>query len=311
MSKLSEFDISFNSFNHLEVRTEKLWLGGNNLTGLFPWKFQNVGSKLTVLDISDNFLHGTLPGDIDLNLPHPCHLDLSNNTFNGSLPPFFGDQLQMLDLSDNQFQGEIPHSMISNMSSLLYLSFQEHSHVSCRRAWSRNLFDIQNNEFSGELSWYLPVLPKLKYLLLGGNRFEGQIPRQVCQMRDLHVLDVTRKCLSGEILDFVDNVTCCTWTDNSQGFNLEIDYLDNIEIFNKGALLTYYRLPPYLRGTDVSSNKLTGQIPIQMTRLEMILFLNMSTSLLTGQTPSSLANLTVLQSLHLSHNSLFVTIPLN
>ncbi|XP_039006266.1 receptor-like protein 9a [Hibiscus syriacus] len=105
----------------LHCITSELWLGGNNLTGPFPWRFQNVSSRLTVLDISNNFLHGTLPRDIDFNLPHLRHLDLSNDSFNGSLPPFLGDQLQMLDLSDNQFQGEIPHTMVSNMSSLLYL----------------------------------------------------------------------------------------------------------------------------------------------------------------------------------------------
>ncbi|XP_016675398.1 receptor-like protein 15 [Gossypium hirsutum] len=234
LSRLSEFDISF---NHLDVETEmmspscspsfklsilslsgcsvkkispwmlhnitsELWQSGNNLTGPFISNFQNITSKLTLLDISDNFLHVTLLEDINLNFPELRHLDLSKNSFNGNLPIFFSDQLQTLDLLDNQFQGGIPHGMTSNMSFVyLRLSrnnltgdlfpknsslpnlrwiYLNNNHLSgifpyaLTKSMELGIIDIQNNDLSGELSSYLPVLPKLKILLLPGIDLEGK-----------------------------------------------------------------------------------------------------------------------------------------
>ncbi|KAH1031114.1 hypothetical protein J1N35_043288 [Gossypium stocksii] len=369
LSRLGELDISF---NHLEVEAEmmspscfpsfklstlslggcnvkkispwmlhnitsELWLSGNNLTGPFISNFQNITSKLTLLDISDNFLHGTLPEDINLNFPELRHLDLSNNNFNGNLPMFFSDQLQMLDLSINQFQGGIPHGMTSNMSCLVYLRlsrnnltgdlfpknsslpnlrwlYLNNNHLSgtfpyaLSKSMELGIIDIQNNDLSGELSSYLPVLPKLKILLLGGNRFEGQIPVQICQMRDLHVLDLSENDLSGDIPECVDNVT--SWLDSSYGGYLPVDSWNNIDFTSKGARYIYRGcFLQYLKGIDVSYNRLTGKIPIQMTRLKGIRSLNVSNNLLTGQIPSSLGNMTFLESLDLSHNNLSGVLP--
>ncbi|KAG4165134.1 hypothetical protein ERO13_A13G060766v2 [Gossypium hirsutum] len=369
LSRLSELDISF---NHLEVETEmmspscfpsfklstlslggcnvkkispwmlhnitsELWLSGNNLTGLFISNFQNITSKLTLLDISDNFLHGTLPEGINLNFPELRHLDLSNNSFNGNLPIFFSVQLQMLDLSDNQFQGGIPHGMTSNMSCLLYLRlsrnnltgdlfpknsslpnlrwiYLNNNHLSgifpyaLTKSMELGIIDIQNNDLSGELSSYLPVLPKLKILLLGGNQFGGQLPVQICQMRDLHVLDLSENDLSGDIPDCVDNVT--SWLDSSYGGYFLYDSWNKIDLTFKGSRYIYSAPPlAYLRVIDVSCNRLTGKIPIQMTRLKGIHSLNVSNNLLIGQIPSSLGNLINLESLDLSHNNLTGVLP--
>nr|KJB79849.1 hypothetical protein B456_013G069400 [Gossypium raimondii] len=82
----------------LHNTTSELWLSGNNLTGPFISNFQNITSKHTLLDISDNFLHGTLPKDMNLNFPKLRHLNLSNNSFNGNLPVFFSDQFQIFGL---------------------------------------------------------------------------------------------------------------------------------------------------------------------------------------------------------------------
>ncbi|XP_017617501.2 receptor-like protein EIX2 [Gossypium arboreum] len=368
LSRLSELDISF---NHLEVETEmmspscfpsfklstlslggcnvkkispwmlhnitlELWLSGNNLTGPFISNFQNITSKLTLLDISDNFLHGTLLEDINLNFPKLRHLDLSNNSFNGNLPIFFSGQLQMLDLSNNQFHGGIPYGMTSNMSCLVYLRlsgnnltgdlfpknsslpnlrwlYLNNNHLSgtfpyaLSKSMELGIIDIQKNDLSSELSSYLPVLPKLKILLLSGNWFEGKIPVQICQMKDLHILYLSENDLSGDIPHCVDNVT--SWLDSSYGGYLPYDSWNNIEIMYKGLDLFFVCLLPYVKGIDVSYNRLRGKIPIQMTLLKGILFLNMSNNLLIGQIPSSLGNLINLESLDLSHNNFFGVLP--
>ncbi|KAK8259655.1 hypothetical protein V6Z11_D13G070300, partial [Gossypium hirsutum] len=334
LSRLSELDISF---NHLEVETEmmspscspsfrlstlslggcnvkkiypwmfhnitsELWLSNNNLTGPFISNFQNITSKLTILDISDNFLRGTLPEDINLNFSELRHLDLSGNSFNGNLPMFFSDQLQMLDLSNNQFQGEIPYSIKSNMSCLLYLGLSQNNltgDLFPKNSSLPNLrwLHLNNNRLSGTFPYALSksmklriILPKLNILILRGNQFEGQLPVKICQMRDLHLLDLSENDLSGDIPDCVDNVT--SWLGRSEN---AVGYL--------GVLLSF------LMGVDVSCNRLAGKIPIQMTRLKGIRILNVSNNLLTGQIPSSLGNLENLESLDLSHNNFFGVLP--
>ncbi|XP_022763924.1 LRR receptor-like serine/threonine-protein kinase GSO1 [Durio zibethinus] len=318
--------------------TSELRLRGNNLSGSFPRTFQNISSQLTVLDISDNFLHGPLPKDIDLNFPRLRFLNVSMNSFNSNLPQSLGSQiLRELDLSNNQFQGEIPYSMTRNMTSLEYLrlsgnnlrgdALPKNSSLPKIR-WlylNKNYFsgtfpdtlgksmdleivDIRRNSLSGELSLYLPVLPQLRALLLGGNRFDGQIPLQVCQMRDLQLLDISRNSLSGEIPDCVGNIT--SWTDSSYRVYLLNDHRSSFDIIINGFSVTLQALNFDFMGIDVSFNRLTGKIPVQMTRLKMIHFLNMSNNLLTGQIRSPFGNLANLESLDLSHNNLFGGLPL-
>ncbi|TYJ00122.1 hypothetical protein E1A91_A13G066500v1 [Gossypium mustelinum] len=326
LSRLSEFDISF---NHLDVETEmmspscspsfkqsilslsgcsvkkispwmlhnitsELWLSGNNLTGPFISNFQNITSKLTLLDISDNFLHVTLLEDINLNFPELRHLDLSNNSFNGNLPIFFSDQLQTLDLLDNQFQGGIPHGMTSNMS-FVYLRLSRNNLTGDLFPKNSSLPNLRwiylnNNHLSGIFPYALTKSMELGIIDIqnndlsdstpSGNRFGGQIPVQVCQMRDLHVLDLSENDFSGDIPHCVDNVS--SWLDSSYGGYLPVDSWNKIALTTKGSRYIFKgSILPYIRGIDVSCNRLRGKIPIQMTLLKGIHFLNVSNNLLT------------------------------
>ncbi|TYI45906.1 hypothetical protein E1A91_D13G070600v1 [Gossypium mustelinum] len=306
LSRLSELDISF---NHLEVETEmmspscspsfrlstlslggcnvkkiypwmfhnitsELWLSNNNLTGPFISNFQNITSKLTILDISDNFLRGTLPEDINLNFSELRHLDLSGNSFNGNLPMFFTDQLQMLDLSNNQFQGEIPYSIKSNMSCLLYLG-------------------LSQNNLTGDLFPKNSSLPNLRWLHLNNNRLSGTFPYALSKSMKLRILDIQNNELSENAVGYLPDGSRNGFVFTFKGRRL---------IF-KGVLLSFPM------GVDVSCNRLAGKIPIQMTRLKGIRILNVSNNLLTGQIPSSLGNLENLESLDLSHNNFFGVLP--
>ncbi|XVF01770.1 hypothetical protein REPUB_Repub04eG0117800 [Reevesia pubescens] len=320
--------------------TSRLWLRGNNFSGPFPRNFQNKSSQLTILDISHNFLHGPLPKDIDLNFPRLRFLSVSMNSFNSNLPPSFSDQLQILDLSDNQFQGEIPHSMTRNMTSLeyfrlsrnnltgdalpknsslpkirgLYLYKNYFSGTFPDTLWKSmelEVVDIRDNSLSGELSSYLPVLPQLIVLVLDGNRLKGKIPLQVCQMRNLHILDLSKNILSGDIPNCVGNVTSWTGSDDrvfrEDSFHFHLIIIKGKSRYNKSYMAS--SVIQVFKVIDVSSNRLTGKIPLQMTRLNGIIGLNMSNNLLTGQIPSSFGNLTNLEFLDLSNNNLFGALP--
>ncbi|KAE8732834.1 hypothetical protein F3Y22_tig00001713pilonHSYRG00025 [Hibiscus syriacus] len=309
-------------------------LSSNNLHGNIPdCLCHNLVLKELILFDSDLF------GSINLRLGKMVslqHLDLSDNHFNGSfhsLPISNLTNIESLVLSRNEFHGIISLCIFANLSRLseLGISFNhmvvesERDSPSYRPYFSLNTLrlcgcnlknntgsvsrqerlDLQrSNDLSGELSTYLPVLPKLKALLLNRNRFKGRIPSQICQMRELYVLDLSRNGLSGDIPDCIDNIT--SWTDSSYGGYLQTASWNAIDITPH---IYSARYVSYSKGIDVSSNKLSGQIPIQMTQLTEILWLNMSNNLLIGQIPSSLGNLRGVESLDLSHNLLIGQIP--
>ncbi|KAL4625752.1 hypothetical protein ACB092_05G047600 [Castanea dentata] len=74
--------------------------------------------------------------------------------------------------------------------------------------------------------------------------------------------------------------------------------------FYKGGILNI------MSGLDLSFNKLTGEIPLELGQLSPILALNLSYNQLTGFIPTTFSNLTQLECLDLSHNNLNREIPL-
>ncbi|KAL7616922.1 hypothetical protein Lser_V15G01256 [Lactuca serriola] len=64
-----------------------------------------------------------------------------------------------------------------------------------------------------------------------------------------------------------------------------------------------------MTGLDLSSNKLTGEIPQELGGLSQIRALNLSHNQLTGPIPASFSNLANIESLDLSSNSLTGKVP--
>ncbi|KAJ0714044.1 putative leucine-rich repeat-containing, plant-type, leucine-rich repeat domain superfamily [Helianthus annuus] len=65
--------------------------------------------SLKLLDISNNSLHGEIPGDGFLNLTELIHLEMHDNFFNGSIPSqLFGlRNLRYLDMGYNMLDGKL------------------------------------------------------------------------------------------------------------------------------------------------------------------------------------------------------------
>ncbi|XP_039035293.1 LRR receptor kinase SERK2-like [Hibiscus syriacus] len=104
-------------------------------------------------------------------------------------------------------------------------------------------------------------------------------------MVSLHYLSGNN--LSGDVSDSIDNIT--SWTKGAEPPDAEII---------AAGIIPFTVL-------DLSCNRLTGSIPMQITQLKTLGVLNMSRNLLSGQIPISLRNLEALEVLDLSYNNLF------
>ncbi|KAD6455185.1 hypothetical protein E3N88_09891 [Mikania micrantha] len=85
---------------------------------------------------------------------------------------------------------------------------------------------------------------------------------------------------------------------------------DEIQFTTKKNHFSYKgNIQDYMSGLDLSSNKLTGQIPEELGLLTRILSLNLSHNKLSGPIPVSFSNLSQIESLDLSSNSLSGKVP--
>jgi Leucine-rich repeat (LRR) protein len=89
-------------------------------------------SELSVLDLSNNFLYGSIPPSIG-NLTKLTYLDLSYNygsagSLSGNIPATIGmlEDLETLNLDGNNFTGPIPSSL-GNFTKLVHMDLSSNS----------------------------------------------------------------------------------------------------------------------------------------------------------------------------------------
>lgn len=115
---------------------------------------------LRFLDLSQNSFNGSVPPSL-LQCRKLRQLFLSRNSFTGLLPDGLGTNLvmlQKLDLSFNNFSGFIP-SDLGNLSSL------------------QGTLDLSHNLFNGSIPASLANLPGSVYINLSYNNLSGAIPQ--------------------------------------------------------------------------------------------------------------------------------------
>ncbi|CAL2255804.1 unnamed protein product [Prunus armeniaca] len=260
--------------------------------------------SLPFLNLSSNNLSGELP-DCWSHLETLVMVDLSNNAFSGKIPMTIGSlfQMQTLKLRSNRFVGELPSSL-KNCTSL-------------------EVIDLGDNKLSGPIPTWLGVSFKnLVILMLSTNHFNGSMPSQLCHLTHIQIMDFSVNNISGSIPKCLNNLTTLaqkgnrslsnTHTyyrnrgDNSRAFT---DSEDDASFIWKGRMQTYKSTLGLVKRIDLSSNRLTGEIPSKITHLVELVSLNLSRNRLTGQITPEIGNLQSLDSLDLSGNHINGRIP--
>ena len=260
------------------------------------YRKMNERSKLEVLDISNNALSGEL-SDCWIHWPSLTHINLKSNNLSGEIPNSMGSlvALKALSLHNNSLYGDIPSSL-QNCKVL-------------------GLISLSDNKFSGIIPKWIVERKTLIVIHLRSNKFMGDIPPQICQLSFLRVLDLANNSLSGTIPKCLNNISAMAGG-RSGGHNdvLVADYdydtyMESLILNIKGRDSEYKKILRYVRMIDLSSNNLSGSIPIEIFSLSRLQSLNLSHNHLTGMISMEIGGMEYLESLDLSKNNLSGEIP--
>ncbi|KAM3234766.1 receptor-like protein 47 [Capsicum annuum] len=320
-----------------------LFLNGNSFEGPLP---SNIFLKpLIALDASSNHFSGEIPQGIGDNTKL-LQLDLSKNHLEGSIPVEICNLklIQVLALTENKLSGPVPscvsglplehihldkNQLVGELDALLNIS-------------SLKTLDLGYNSFTGNIPRTIGSLSNLNFLLLNNNQLQGEIPTQICLLNKLSIMDVSFNKLYGPLLSCLGNLiqaendaetgssyfhttTRLAWSDflswisSARNYHISYDVRTDFSVMDvetriqfttKRNTFTYKgSILKYMKGIDLSSNILTGEIPIELGNLSKIHALNLSHNHFVGRIPDTFSNLHEIESLDLSYNSLSGRIP--
>ncbi|XP_076886207.1 uncharacterized protein LOC143535997 [Bidens hawaiensis] len=280
-------NISKCSHNALEI----LYLDRNALRCSIPKSLGRL-ANLRDLDLSFNKLTGPIPEAVGKlkslqrltgKIPR-CLWNMSlnvmllgSNRLSGVIPSPLGCNLSLrwLQLNGNNFKGEPPRAF-GCFEELLAL-------------------DLGENKISGNIpAWIGENFTRLSALRLHKNNFIGRIPHTLCKCSYLQILDLVHNNLTGSIprcfgeLDGMTNKSLYGFSDQFSGYGIMMQFVINL---------------------DLSSNKLVGEIPEELTALEALLGINLSYNHLNEGIPKTIGNMRSLNSLDFSANKLTGIIP--
>ncbi|KAF4371214.1 hypothetical protein F8388_020941 [Cannabis sativa] len=291
---------------------ETLILGKNNLSGTLPSSMKNC-TRLVFLDVGENNLRG----------------NISHNNINGMIPFCFNNFTSLMSSHDEKFD---------DVGSLQIEDDQ--------KEFEKEL-ELDNHFYDDKL---IPVyytegmlIDKLNY-----NHFHGVMPSNLCHLDSIRILDISHNNINGMIPFCFNNFTSLMSShdekfddvgslqieDDQKEFEKELE-LDNhfyddklIPVYYtegmlidkvydnkawirwKGKTYEYEKILGLLRVIDLSSNKLIGEIPMELTNLVGLVQLNLSWNSLSGAIPLNIRNLSKLEALDFSHNNFSGQIPI-
>ncbi|KAI3761673.1 hypothetical protein L1987_52094 [Smallanthus sonchifolius] len=277
----------FSSLNNLTT----VDLSYNRLSGYLP-DFSSITSTLRSLNFSSNHFTGTIHTLV--SLPALVALNISNNTFGGSIPPTIC--ATVIDLSLNDFTGSIPQGFFGACSSIkvLRLGFNNLTGQippDIHNAISLQVLFLPGNSLTGEIDESITNLTNLTSLVLFGNMLSGSIPRNIGNLSLLENLELHINRLNGTLPRSLMNCT------NLQLLNLRVNSL--------GGRLSDFDFSNFSRLTilDLGENQFSGVLPKSLFSCKSLTAIRLATNKLEGEISSDVLQLPSLSFLSLSNNS--------
>ncbi|XP_057844223.2 putative leucine-rich repeat receptor-like serine/threonine-protein kinase At2g24130 [Cryptomeria japonica] len=259
-------------------------------------------SSLEKLGLEYNHLTGVLPTSVGRLSNSLSYLMLDSNEIGGNIPNEIGNltNLATLGLSTNRFNGTIP-SALGKLPNLerLYLganNLQGRIPESFGQSIRLGLLSLSENMLSGQIPDSLGELPQLRDLFLNHNQLSGKIPASLGRSQTLETVDFSHNKLTGNIPPEVAGLQ-----------NLQF-YFNVSSNFLQGSILEMSKMVMVL-AIDLSQNNFSGDIPSALASCKGLEYLNLSWNGFEGPIPASLAFLQNLQYMDLSRNNLSGMIP--
>ena len=201
LTQLTFLDLYENSFvGHIPStignlrNLSQLYVTSNYLTGEIPQELTQL-SVLQYFYCDHNSLRGALPNSIG-NLRELLQLYVNDNKLTNSIPDSIGQLSRMmtLQMGTNQFTGIVPSS-ITNMKNLRILILRQNNFISSSidnpfafvspLQTNLSIIDVSTNNFTGTLPSFIFYLPKLTDFIAASNCFQGTLPVDICQARNM------------------------------------------------------------------------------------------------------------------------------
>lgn len=182
-----------------------------------------------------------------------CYLCFGNS-FSGPIPKSIADvyRLFLLDLSKNKFSGKT----IPVFDPDGFLSY----------------IDLSSNELSGDIP--VSFCRETKTLKLGGNKFSGNLPRNLTFMNQLQHLDLHDNSITGKLPEFLSQISTL------QVLNLRNNSLHGSIPYNS------FSSKSSLKILHLSNNNLVGGIPSELGNLKGMIEIPPTSSIATDRITS-------------------------
>ncbi|CAK9160946.1 unnamed protein product [Ilex paraguariensis] len=270
----------------------------------------NVTGRVIELSLYFTDLRGKINPSL-LELEFLSILDLRGNSFgdNDPMPSFLGSMISLkyLDLSGCKFHGMVPHQL-GNLSRLAYLDLGNNDGLFVDNlSWISRLhcmkyLDMSAVKFSKEINWLqvMSTLPALSTLNLDDCGLESMYPSLGnVNFTSLTVLDLSGNHFKHEVPNWLGNLSS-----SLQSLHLSDNSLQG-EI---PIILSNLRSLTYL---ELRSNQLTGQITHWLGQLKSLQHLFLDGNSFYGPIPESVGNLSSLVELYIYDNNLSGNLPKN
>ncbi|KAM4077530.1 hypothetical protein ACJW30_12G144900 [Castanea mollissima] len=303
------------------VHLRMLNLANNHFNySLIPSRIGHL-SSLVYLNLSNSFFSGQIPFEVS-QLSQLSSLDLSYNSYSPFKQllelkkPNFNSLVQnltnlvQLDLAMVIISSPLPN-VLANMSSLTSLRLPC---CGLLGNFPTGMFQLPNLQllelsYNPDLIGYLPNFywsSPLKYFGVFNTGFFGEIPTSIGNLESLEYLNLRDCNFSGLIPPSLGNLSKLTTLDLSD------NSLIRGQLPSSFANLTQLtRLALSFINLKLSSNQLTGSIPLWLMNLTKLTQLSLASNNLQGPIPSSISEPKNLQYLDLYSNNLSGTVDLN